>query len=85
MNFSLLKMSDIGFNSLPTGKLHKKPWQNGLKSFPAGYVGRFCRNLADNVDKFVGSDFYGRIANDSNIVLTLQKGYRWPLINDRVT
>ena len=85
MNFSLLKMSDIGFNSLPTGKLHKKPWQNGLKNFPAGYVGRFYRNLADNVDKFVGSDFYGRIANDSNIVLTLQKGYRWPLINDRVT
>ena len=27
----------------------------------------FYRNLADNVDNFLGSDFYGRIANDANI------------------
>ena len=38
-----------------------------MKSFPAGYVGSFYRNLADNVNNFIGSDFYERIANDSNI------------------
>ena len=38
-----------------------------MKNFPAGYVGSFYRNLADNVDNFIGSDFYGRMANDSNI------------------
>ena len=39
-----------------------------MKNFPAGYVGSFYRNLADNVDTFMGSDFYARIANDSNIL-----------------
>ena len=38
-----------------------------LKNFPAGYFGSFYSNLADNVDNFLGSDFYGRIANESNI------------------
>ena len=38
-----------------------------MKNFPAGYVGNFYRNLADNVDNFIGSDFYGRIANDSSM------------------
>ena len=38
-----------------------------LKNFPAGYVGRFYRNLADNVDNFLGSDFYEKIAIDTNI------------------
>ena len=38
-----------------------------LKNFPAGYVGRFHRNLADNVDNFLGSDFYEKIAIDTNI------------------
>ena len=33
-----------------------------------GCVGSFYRNLADNVDDFLGSDFYGRIANDWNIL-----------------
>ena len=60
-------MSETGFYSLPTGKLHKKPKQSRLKNFPAGYVGNFYRNLADNVDNFSGSDFYGRIANDTDI------------------
>ena len=41
-------------------KLKKKK----LKNFPAGYVGSFYRNL---INTFMGSDFYGRIANDSNI------------------
>ena len=60
-------MSEMGFYSLPTGKLHKKPRQSRLKNFPAGYVGSFYRNLADNVDNFLGPDFYGRVANDANI------------------
>ena len=58
-------MSETGFHSLPTGKLHKKPRQSRLKNFPTGYVGSFYKNLADNVNNFLGSDFYGRIANDA--------------------
>ena len=27
----------------------------------------FYRNLADNVDNFLGSDFYGKFASDANI------------------
>ena len=60
-------MSEMGFYSLPNGKLYKKTKKARLKNFPAGYVGSFYGNLADNVDNFVGSDFYGRIATDSNI------------------
>ena len=63
-----VKMSDIGFHSLPIGKLYKKIKQRRLKSSPAGYVGSFCSNLADNVDNFLGFDFYGQIANDYNIL-----------------
>ena len=51
---------------MPTGKLNKKEKQKKLKNFPAGYVGNFYRNLADNVDNFLGSEFYGRITNDAN-------------------
>ena len=54
-------MSEMGFYSLPTGKLHKKTKRARLIYFLAGYVGSF------NVDNFIGSDFYGRIANDSNV------------------
>ena len=50
-------MSDTGFFSLATGKLHKKEKQKRLKIFPTGYVGNFYRNLADNVDTFLSSDF----------------------------
>ena len=60
-------MPETGFYSLPTGKLHKKPKQSRLKNFLAGYVGSFYKNLADNVDNFLGSDFYGRISNNVNI------------------
>ena len=60
-------MSDAGFYSLPTGKLYKKRGTSRLKNFPAGYVGSFYRNLADNVDNFLSSDFYGRITNDVDI------------------
>ena len=53
---------------MPTGKLHKKEKQKRLKYFPAGYVGNTYRNLADNVDTFLGSDFYGRITKDSDLL-----------------
>ena len=61
-----VKMSDIGFYSLPTGKVYKKIKQRRLKNFLAGYVGSFYRNLADNVDNFPASNFYGQIASDYN-------------------
>ena len=57
----------MSFISLPTGKLYKKPEKKKLKNFPAGYVGKYYRSLADNIDMFLGSDFYGRIANDADI------------------
>ena len=60
-------MSDPGFYLLPRKKLYKKEKTNRLKNFPAGYMGSFYRNLADNVDNFVGSDFYPRIATESDI------------------
>ena len=49
-------MSDTGFYLLPTNKLYKKENTKRLKNFPAGYVGSFYRNLADNVDNFIGAD-----------------------------
>ena len=57
----------MSFYSLPTGKLYKKEEKKKLKIFPAGYVSRFYRNLADNVDNFLGPDFYGWITNDYEI------------------
>ena len=51
----------MSFYSLPTGKEKEK---SKLRNFPVGYVGRFYRNLADNVDNFLGSDFYGQIASN---------------------
>ena len=38
-----------------------------LKNFPAGYMGSFYRNLADNFDNFIGCDFYGKIASDADV------------------
>ena len=58
-------MSDNGFCLLPTNKLYKKEDTRQLKNFPAGHVGSFYRNLADNID--IGSDFYWRITADANI------------------
>ena len=49
-------MSESGFYLLPTNKLYNKENKRQLKNFPAGYVGSFYRNLADNIDK--GSDFF---------------------------
>ena len=57
----------MSFMLLPMGTLHKKREKKRLKIFPAGYVGKFYRNLPDNVDhSFLRSDFDGRIANDSD-------------------
>ena len=58
-------MSDSGFFLLPTNKLYKTENTKKLKNFPAGYVGSFYRNLADNIN--TTSDFYSRIAADADI------------------
>ena len=58
-------MSDTVFFLLPTNKLYKKENTRRLKNFPTGYVGNFYRNLADNIN--TDSDFYSRIAADSDI------------------
>ena len=63
----MVKCLKLGFYSLPTRKLYKKTKRSGLKTFLAWYVGSFDRNLADNVDNFMGSHFYRRVANDSNM------------------
>ena len=58
----------MSFISLPTGKLHKKKEKRKLKIFCAGYIGKFYRNLANNIGHdFLGSEFYGRISNDADI------------------
>ena len=66
INF-FVKMSEMGFYLLPTGKLNKKTKKSRLKNFPGGYVGSFYGNLIDNVDNVLGSYFYGRVSNDYNI------------------
>ena len=43
-------MSESAFYLLPTNNLYKKENTRQLKNFPAGYVGSFYKNLADNVD-----------------------------------
>ena len=50
---------------MPTNTFYKKEDTRQLKNFPAGYVGSFYRNLADNID--IGSDFYLRITADAKI------------------
>ena len=52
---------------MPRNKLYKKENTRRLKNFPAGYVGNFYRNLADNIDNFTGSDFYSRIAAHADL------------------
>ena len=67
----------MSFISLPTGTLHKKPEKRKFKIFSAGCVGKFYRNLADNVDTFLGSEFYERVANDANISSEDVQKYIW--------
>ena len=57
----------MSFISWPMGTLYKKSEKKNLKKIHAGYVGKFYRNLAANVDNFLGSDYYGGIENDYNI------------------
>ena len=57
----------MSFISLPNGKIHKEKKTKKLKIFPAGYVGKFYRNLAGDNYGVAGSDFYSRIANDVDI------------------
>ena len=57
--------------SLLTGKLHEEKKTENLKIFTAGYVGKF-RNLAGNIDGAVGSDFYSRITNDVDHLVTFR-------------
>ena len=47
--------------------MYKKENTKRLKNFPAGYVGSFYRNLADNIDIDTTSNFYSRIAADADI------------------
>ena len=54
----------MSFISLPTGKLYKKQDKKRLKNFLAGYMGRFYRNLGNNVDIFLGSDFFQNPVED---------------------
>ena len=60
-------MPDTGFYLLPTNKLYKKENTKRIKTFPAGYVGNFYRNLADRVDN-VQSNFLSAISNDTSIL-----------------
>ena len=50
---------------MSTNKLYKKEDTKQLKNFPAGYVGIFYRNRADNIDDT--SDFVSRITEDVHI------------------
>ena len=70
-------MSDTGYYSLPTGKLHQKPETSRLKIFPVGYIGSFYRNLADNIDTFLGPYFYGRITKEGYVPLKMFKSIFW--------
>ena len=58
-------MSELDFYLLQTNKLYKKEDTKQLKNFPAGYVGSFYRNLANNIDN--SSDFFSRITEDVDI------------------
>ena len=57
----------MSFISLPKGKLHEKTKIIKWKIFPVGYVGRFYRNLAQNINSAVGSEFYGCTTGDTTI------------------
>ena len=57
----------MSFVSLPTGKLHIKTKTRKLNNFPAGYVGRFYRNLPQNFNSAAGPEFYNHIAANTNI------------------
>ena len=55
----------MAFISLSTGKLHKKAKIKKLKNFLIGYVGKFYRTFAQNIDSSVNKNFSCKIANDA--------------------
>ena len=57
----------MSYITLPTGKLHQKKETKRLQNFRAGHVGKFYRDLANNVDSATTSDFYSRTANDVDV------------------
>ena len=68
-------MSENGFYLLPTNKLYKKEDTRQLKNFPAGYVGSFYKNMADNIN--IRSDFYSRITADAKFQEKMSKSISW--------
>ena len=46
----------MAFISLSTGKLHKKAKIKKLKNFLIGYVGKFYRTFAQNIDSSVNEN-----------------------------
>lgn len=54
----------MGFTNQKIAQKNKK---KNLKNFPAGYVGKFYRALAKNIENSSASSFYGRITNDANL------------------
>ena len=63
----------MSFITLRTGRIHKETKSKKLKTFPTGYVGKFYRNLAKNVDGAVRPDFYGRIIDMRTYLLAMWK------------
>ena len=57
----------MGFYSLHTGKVTKKTKKEEIEKFPCRLCWKFLPKLANNIDTFMGSNFYDRIANDSSI------------------
>ena len=48
-------------------KFRKKTKTKKLKNFPAGYLGRFYRNHAKDIDSSVNRGFYSKITNDTDV------------------
>ena len=65
----------MSFISLTPSKLYKKQKQNIVK-FPVGYVGRFYKNLTQNVDSTVCPEFHSCIATDTCIPIYQQKMFK---------
>ena len=57
----------MSFISLSKDKLPKKTKRKKPKNFPVGYEEKLQRNLAQNIDRSVNQDFYGKIASDAEI------------------
>ena len=70
----------MSFVSLPKGKLHEKTKTKKLKNVPIGYVEKFYRHLAQNIDNSVNRDFYGKIANDAEIPSEDVQNIFWQLV-----